>query len=58
VQDELRSGDLVQILTDWNCGNSPAIVALYRNAKPTRPRVSAFVQHLAQAFRPCNVETA
>jgi DNA-binding transcriptional LysR family regulator len=58
VQDELLSGDLVQILADWNCGSSPAIVALYRNAKQTRPRVSAFVQHLVQAFRPYNVETA
>ena len=58
VQDELRSGELVQILSDWNCGSSPAIVALYRNAKPTRPRVSAFVQHLVQAFRAYNVETA
>jgi DNA-binding transcriptional LysR family regulator len=58
VQDELRSGDLVQILTDWNCGSGPAVVALYRNAKQTRPRVSAFVQHLVQAFRPYNVEPA
>jgi DNA-binding transcriptional LysR family regulator len=57
VQNELRSGELVQILTDWNCGSSPAIVALYRAAKPTRPRVSAFVQHLVQALRPYNVET-
>jgi DNA-binding transcriptional LysR family regulator len=58
VQDELRSGDLVQVLSDWNCGSGPPIVALYRNAKQTRPRVSAFVQHLVQAFRPYNVKMA
>jgi DNA-binding transcriptional LysR family regulator len=58
VQDEFRSGDLVQVLSDWNCGSGPPIVALYRNAKHTRPRVSAFVQHLVQALRPYNVATA
>jgi DNA-binding transcriptional LysR family regulator len=54
VQDEFRSGSLVQILADWSCTGGPPIVALYRKVKPTLPRVSAFVQHLVTAFGPYN----
>jgi len=51
VEDELRSGRLVRVLPDWDCVGGPPIVAIYRKAKPTLPRVSAFVRHLAQNFR-------
>jgi LysR family transcriptional regulator, regulator for bpeEF and oprC len=58
VQEEFRSGSLVQVLTDWDCIGGPPIVALYRKAKPTLPRVSAFVRYLVEAFRPYNVATS
>jgi LysR family transcriptional regulator, regulator for bpeEF and oprC len=54
VQDEFRSGSLVRVLADWSLTGGPPIVALYRKTKPTLPRVSAFVQHLIEAFRPYN----
>jgi len=58
VQDEFRAGSLVQILADWTCTGGTPIVALYRKVKPTLPRVSAFVQHLLEAFAPYNVASA
>jgi DNA-binding transcriptional LysR family regulator len=57
VQDELQSGSLVQILTEWDCIGGPPIMALYRKARPTLPRVSAFVRHLVEAFGPYNIAT-
>jgi DNA-binding transcriptional LysR family regulator len=51
VDDELRSGQLVQVLPDWDCVGGPPIVAIYRKMKPTLPRVTALVRHLAEHFR-------
>jgi LysR family transcriptional regulator, regulator for bpeEF and oprC len=51
VDDELRSGALVQLLPDWECLGGLPIVAIYRKAKPTLSRVNALVRHLAQEFQ-------
>jgi DNA-binding transcriptional LysR family regulator len=50
VEDEIRSGTLVRVLPDWDVGNLP-IVAIYKKARPTLSRVTAFVRHLEQTFR-------
>jgi LysR family transcriptional regulator for bpeEF and oprC len=50
VEDEVRSGALVRVLPDWECGGLP-IVATYRKTRPTLSPVTAFVGHLAQAFQ-------
>ena len=55
IQDELRSGELVQILSDWTCLGGPPIVAIYRKTKPPSARVRAFVAYVAEALRPYNV---
>ena len=51
VEDELRSGALVQLLPDWECLGGLPIVAIYRRTRPTLSPVNAFVGHLAQAFQ-------
>jgi DNA-binding transcriptional LysR family regulator len=51
VEDELRSGALVQVLPDWECLGGLPIVAIYRKQRPTLSRVNAFVRHLAGAFQ-------
>lgn len=51
VEDELRSGALVQVLPDWECLGGLPIVAIYRRTRPTLSPVTAFVGHLAQAFQ-------
>jgi DNA-binding transcriptional LysR family regulator len=51
VEDELRSGALVQLLPDWDCLGGLPIVAIYRRTRPTLSPVTAFVGHLAQAFQ-------
>ena len=55
VEDELRSGRLVAVLTDWECTGAPPILAFYRKAKPTLPLVRALVEHLAAELRPYNI---
>jgi DNA-binding transcriptional LysR family regulator len=51
VEDEMRSGALVQVLPDWECLGGLPIVAIYRKTRPTLSPVTAFVGHLAQAFQ-------
>src|ERR1044072_8822946 len=51
VEDEIRSGALVPVLTDWECLGGLPIVAIYRKTRPALSPVNAFVGHLAQAFR-------
>jgi DNA-binding transcriptional LysR family regulator len=51
VEDEIRSGALVQVLPDWECLGGLPIVAIYRRTRPTLSPVTAFVGHLAQAFQ-------
>lgn len=51
VEDEIRSGALVQVLPDWECVGALPIVAIYRRTRPMQSPVAAFVGHLAQAFR-------
>ena len=55
VEDELRSGKLVPVLTDWECSGAVQHVAVYRKTRPMPPQVSAFVQHLAREFQRYNV---
>src|SRR5262249_40932865 len=50
VEDDMRSGALVRVLSDWDAGNLP-IVAIYRKTRSTLPRVSALVRHLKQEFQ-------
>lgn len=54
VDDELRSGALVQVLPDWECLGGLPIIAIYRKTRPTLSPVNAFVGHLVQAFQPYN----
>jgi DNA-binding transcriptional LysR family regulator len=54
VEDELRSGALVQLLPDWECLGGLPIVAIYRRTKPRLSPVNAFIGHLAHAFRRYN----
>ena len=54
VDDELRSGALLQLLPDWECLGGLPIVAIYRKTKPTLPRINALVKHLAHEFQPYN----
>jgi DNA-binding transcriptional LysR family regulator len=54
VEDELRSGALVQVLPDWECLGGLPIVAIYRKARSTLSPVNAFVSHLARAFQRYN----
>ena len=54
VDDELRSGSLVQVLPDWKCLGGLPIVAIYRKTKPTLSPVNAFVGHLVQVFQRYN----
>ena len=46
VEDEVRSGKLVPVLTDWDCTGAPPYAAIYRKTRPmlqTRQRIcSAF----------------
>jgi len=51
VEDELRSGALVQVLPDWECRGGLPIVAVYRKTRPALSPVNTFVSHLAQAFK-------
>jgi DNA-binding transcriptional LysR family regulator len=51
VEDEMRSGALVQVLPDWECLGGLPIVAIYRKTRPMLSPVTAFVGHLAQAFQ-------
>lgn len=51
VDDELKSGALVQLLPDWECLGGLPIIAIYRKQRPTLSRVNAFVRHLAQDFQ-------
>jgi DNA-binding transcriptional LysR family regulator len=50
IEDELRSQKLVRVLPEWD---SAAVrrVAVYRKTQPMPLQISAFVQHLKEAFR-------
>ena len=54
VEDEMRSGALVQLLPDWECLGGLPIVAIYRRTKSRLSPVNAFVSHLAHAFERYN----
>ena len=56
IEDELRSRELVPILTEWECMGAPPTVAIYRKTRPVLPQVEAFVRYLGQAFQRYNVE--
>jgi DNA-binding transcriptional LysR family regulator len=51
IEDEMRSGALVQVLPDWECLGGLPIVAMYRKTRTTPARVNAFLRHLAHAFQ-------
>lgn len=51
VEDEMRSGALVQLLPDWHCHGGLPIVAIYRKTRPTLSPVNTFVGHLVNEFR-------
>jgi hypothetical protein len=55
IEDELCSGTLVPILTDWQCGGAAPLIAIYRKTRPMLPQVSLFVQYLAEAFQRYNL---
>jgi DNA-binding transcriptional LysR family regulator len=45
----LASGRLRRVLADWQCPGAPAVYALYRRSTRTSPKVTAFLQFLAEA---------
>jgi LysR family transcriptional regulator, regulator for bpeEF and oprC len=54
VEDEIRSGKLVRILSDWECAGTPTTIAVYRKTRPMLPQVSVVVRHLAEEFQRYN----
>lgn len=57
VDEELRAGQLVPILAEWECIGAPPIMAIYRKTRPSRSHVRVFVRHLADTFRPYDLST-
>jgi LysR family transcriptional regulator for bpeEF and oprC len=55
IEDELRSGELVPVLPDWECAGMARRVAIYRKTQPMPQQVRLFVRHLTEAFRRYNV---
>jgi len=55
IEDELRAGTLVPVLPDWDCTGAGPMFAIFRKTRPMPPQITAFVQHLAEAFRRYNV---
>jgi LysR family transcriptional regulator, regulator for bpeEF and oprC len=51
MDEELRSGKLLPVLTDWESPGAPPMVAIYRKTKPMPSAISALVQHLAREFQ-------
>ena len=51
IEDEIQSGKLQPVLTDWGSTWSPPIVAIYQNTKPMPAQVSCFVRYLAESFK-------
>ena len=56
VDDELRSGKLVPVLSGWESLGAPPIVAIYRKTNPVLTHVSVFVRYLTDAFKRYNVQ--
>jgi LysR family transcriptional regulator, regulator for bpeEF and oprC len=54
VEDELRSGQLIRILPDWECPGAPPMVAIYRKTKPMPRQISVLVSYLTDAFQRFN----
>jgi DNA-binding transcriptional LysR family regulator len=55
MDDELRSGALVPILSDWQeCSWPTPIAAYYRKTNPTPSQLNAFVRYLVEHFRRYN----
>jgi LysR family transcriptional regulator, regulator for bpeEF and oprC len=54
IEEELRSRKLVPVVSEWECTGAPPMVAIYRKTRPTLPQVTAFVEHLMQAFQRYN----
>jgi DNA-binding transcriptional LysR family regulator len=52
ISDQLRSGELVHLLPDWECLGGLPIVAIYRKIRSTQHHINALLQHLTRAFRP------
>jgi LysR family transcriptional regulator for bpeEF and oprC len=51
IEEEIRSGKLVPVLSDWECLGSPPMVIIYRKTRPILPLVRAFVEYIIQAFQ-------
>jgi DNA-binding transcriptional LysR family regulator len=51
IEDALRSGALLRVLSDWDLGGVP-VTATYRRTRSTLPRINALLKHLAHEFRP------
>lgn len=51
VAEEIESGALVQVLSDYNVGSNSAIWAVYPSAKHVLPKLRVFLDFLAEWFR-------
>jgi DNA-binding transcriptional LysR family regulator len=45
----IAAGRLRRVLADWDCPGTPAVYALYRRSSRLAPKVTAFLQFLAEA---------
>jgi DNA-binding transcriptional LysR family regulator len=51
VADEVRSGALVPVLTEWHCADAAAMNAIYPHERHRLPRVAAMLDFLSESFR-------
>jgi DNA-binding transcriptional LysR family regulator len=56
VDDELRSGELVPVLSGWESLGAPPLVAIYRKTNPVLAHVSVFVSYLTEALKRYNLQ--
>jgi LysR family transcriptional regulator, regulator for bpeEF and oprC len=49
VEDELRDGHLVEVLSEWSCPDLP-LSALYPSHRQLSPRVRVFIDWLTQLY--------
>lgn len=51
IEDHLRAGRLVPVLTEWDNVDSPLVRLMYRPAVGRMPRVRAAMEFLVELFR-------
>lgn len=52
VFDDIRRGDLVELLPAYNAGDIEEVTVIYLNQKPIPPRIRAFIDFVAERLGP------